>query len=129
MKIYFVIFILIIPLLSCASTQRQGETKRILSDSLKVIKLSKLNSVYIINATRNDSVFTIVYPFNEKFPLRIKKGIMWKFQLKRIYPEKNFASFLKVREYQIGKSKIKLSKRNHWSIYADTTSVVNMLQL
>lgn len=119
--------IVLIILSACGSIKQTDNIKVVNNGNLKVSKITKLNSVYVIEAARNDSIFTVIYPrvggMNDND--EIKKGHAYGFELKKIYPKENFISVIEVDYYQIGNYRIKLNERNHWSIYADTTSLNN----
>lgn len=115
----------IVLLIACVNKRKINEYEKIDRDKFKILKISKYTSLYLVEASRNDSIFSILYPFQEKIFFGLKKGNFGKFHLKRLYPPKNFSSLLEVDEYKIGKAVIKLSERNHWSVYTDTTQMEN----
>ncbi|GAA4142757.1 hypothetical protein GCM10022216_24010 [Sphingobacterium kyonggiense] len=123
MKININIPIVLIILSACGSIKQNDNIKVVNKGNLKVSKITKLNSVYVIEANRNDSIFTIIYPLVEGVNGEIKKGHSYGFEIKLIFPKENFISFMEVDYYQIGNYRIKLNERNHWSIYTDTTSL------
>lgn len=115
--------IVLIILSACGSIKQNDNINVVNNGDLKVSKITKLNSVYVIEANRNDSIFTIIYPRVGGVNDEIKKGHSYRFEIKKIYPKETFSSIMEVDYYQIGNYRIKLNERNHWSIYADTTSL------
>lgn len=123
MKININIPIVLIILSACGSIKQNDNIKVVNNGDLKVSKIIRLNSVYVIEANRNDSIFTIIYPRVGGVNDEIKKDHSYGFEIKKIYPKETFSSVMEVDYYQIGNYRIKLNERNHWSIYADTTSL------
>lgn len=122
MKICFGFFVVIMFLVSCNGLRRSTQTEMEVEKFFKIRKVKKLHSIYVIDAERNDSLFTILYPPMNNDPSKLRVGRTLKFNIKRIFPPKNFISYLKFGSYEVGNYKIRLNRRNHWSIYADTTS-------
>ncbi|GEM_PF-2391895 len=115
-------FVTIMVLVSCSGLQRSTQTEMEAEKLFKIRKVVKLHSLYVIYAARHDSVFTILYPKINSDSNTLKIGRTLKFNIKRIYPRKNFISYLETHSYQVGNYSISLNRRNHWSIYADTTA-------
>lgn len=115
-------FIVIMFLVSCNGLLRSAQTEMEGEKLFKIRKVKKLHSIYVIDAERNDSLFTILYPKINSDSNTLKIGRTLKFNIKRIYPRKNFISYLETHSYQVGNYIISLNRRNHWSIYTDTTA-------
>lgn len=116
-------FIVIMLLVSCNGLLRSAQTEMEAKKLFKIRKVKKLHSIYVIDAERNDSLFTILYPKINSDSNTLKIGRTLKFNIKRIYPRKNFISYLETHSYQIGNYGVSLNRRNHWSIYTDTTAL------
>jgi|SRR5690606_10642031 len=115
------ISIVLITLAVCGSIKQDENVKVASYGRLKVSKITKLNSVYVIEAVRNDSIFTIIFPKKDGMIDKIKKGHVYGFELRKIYPKEKFISIMEVDYYRIGSYRIKLNERNHWSIYTATS--------
>jgi len=123
MRIYIGFFVAIMLLVACSGLQRSSQAKTEDNKLFKIKKIKKLSSLHVIDARRNDSSFTILYPKVNNGLSDIRKGRTVAFNLKRIFPPKNFISYLEVHSYQVGNYGVRLNRRNHWSIYTDTTAL------
>lgn len=86
---------------------------------LKIQKIKRYNSFYLLEGLRNDSIFRIIAVINDspKKEEKIKKGKTYCLKLVRAFPPPNFMSINEVRYFEYDGIKIKLNKKYHHSVY------------
>ncbi|MFD2970116.1 hypothetical protein [Sphingobacterium bambusae] len=90
------------------------------NDPLKVLSIKKVKDFYIMELTRNDSIFTALSFIQEiENGNEIERGNSYPLVLKKIFPMEKRAAYNgnTGAAYVFRGKKIKRNNRNHWSVY------------
>lgn len=89
------------------------------TNNFRVEKIKKHKSFYLLEASRNDSLFKIIAIINEspKETQKIRKGKMCDLELTRAFPSSDFVSYNEISYFVFDNVKIKLDKKHHQSVY------------
>lgn len=117
---YLMIIILILYASSCTTTTNIRNLKMV--GLYKVTKIKSDKNVYIIEASRNDSIFKILSEKNlkrEEECNKIKKNYHYNFTLKKLFPLDNSSGSLvsMVEKYEYNGTIVKIERKYHSSIY------------